>query len=107
MEHMFDWLYKQANLQSMCSVTSLAVQPECQHDSAKLGASCSPPPPRALGRQHWPAGSRGRAAARGTCGLLGSLRRASAAGGLQAPASGGKEKKKRFPAGLGRWCRGR
>lgn len=49
MEHMFDRLYKQANLQSMCSVTSLAVQPECQHDSAKLGASCSPPPAKGPG----------------------------------------------------------
>lgn len=28
---MFDWLYKQANLQSMCFITSQALQPEYQH----------------------------------------------------------------------------
>lgn len=97
---MFDWLYKQANLQSMCSITSQAMPPEYQHDSAKLGrrgwASCSPPAGKGhglgalAGRE--PRLGGGRAAARGTCGLLGSLRGSSAAGGLQAPASGGTEK---------------
>ena len=37
MEHMFDWLYKQANLQSMCSITSSAMPPEYQHGSARAG----------------------------------------------------------------------
>ena len=37
MEHMFDWLYKQANLQSMCSITSSTMPPEYQHGSARAG----------------------------------------------------------------------
>lgn len=37
MEHMFDWLYKQANLQSMCSITSQAMQPEYQPCFAMRG----------------------------------------------------------------------
>lgn len=48
---MFDWLYKQANLQSMCSIPSMATRPEYQHDLAKLGrrkwAFCSPLPIKA------------------------------------------------------------
>ena len=34
---MFDWLYKQANLQSMCSITSSTMPPEYQHGSARAG----------------------------------------------------------------------
>lgn len=37
MEHMFDWLYKQANLQSMCSITSPAMRPEYQHSLGQAG----------------------------------------------------------------------
>lgn len=37
MEHMFDWLYKQANLQSMCSITTSAMPPEYQRSSARAG----------------------------------------------------------------------
>lgn len=40
---MFDWLYKQANLQSMCSITSLAMPPEYQHDLAEVGRRGWPP----------------------------------------------------------------
>lgn len=63
---MFDWLYKQANLQSMCSITSLAMPPEYQHDLAELGRRGWPPAnrhSRAGSWDHRRAESQGAAAA--------------------------------------------
>lgn len=114
MEHMFDWLYKQANLQSMCSITCLATPSEYQRASAKPErrgwASCLPPPVEGHGPGA-PAGPepRGSCSQRHLWPPLESLRVFSFWGPVS-PGQRGKEEKKnqqQFPAGSGLWCKAR